>query len=639
MSSKKTKGKAFQKRMSMVSITIIVITVMSVVAYGRITQVEEQKCWSFMKESVQAVNREIDIRISDNVNILRLTSDQLVQEELLEDLEATKNRLRSMTRITMFYRIDVLYSDGTLLTPMGIREDTSSVPPYAKLAEMGTCMSQRVRDIVKDAPVLRYYIPIKKDGATQAIMIGVIDCTNLYKTINSEAFDGSAKIYLVDSADGAIIMGQAGEELGNVNILRERKLRRDYEEIDLPTEIRRLRTGAVAYEIDGETQDYFMYYTPVGLFDWELLMVVREDIAFAGLIEVKQILAIVAICEAMLLALYFFWNVHSIKIVTKSKMRAEKELLISTTLLQSIRALSSHSDTNHAIDELLEIICHFFEGDRAYLCVFDYDKDVTSEQYEYVAEGVTSEKESLQNIPLHMVNLWIRKFNENGMFYLSNIEKELKTGSETYEMLKRQKIKSLVAVPLVQEEVIIGFFGVDNPRKNYHDLSLMSSAAFFITDSLEKKEKSELLNRLSFEDSLTGLYNRNKYNQILDKYGERIVRRTGTAFFDLNGLKRMNDTYGHEAGDELIRNTAHHIGAVFAGDAFRIGGDEFTIVMIGVDRSEFEAKVQLAAQQMRDDGISIATGMAWHDGDITLTMQLQEADHRMYEDKQRYYHR
>lgn len=639
MTSKKTKGKAFQKRMSMVSITIIVITIMSVVAYGRITQVEEQKCWSFMKESAQAVNREIDIRISDNVNILRLTSDQLVQEDLLEDLEATKNRLRSMTRITMFYRIDVLYSDGTLLTPMGIREDTSSVPPYAKLAEMGTCMSQRVRDIVKDAPVLRYYIPIKQDGTTKAIMIGVIDCTSLYKTINSEAFDGNARIYLVDSADGAIIMGQAGEELGNVNILRERKLRRDYEETDLPSEIRRLRTGAVAYEIDGETQDYFMYYTPVGLFDWELLMVVREDIAFAGLIEVKQILAIVAICEAMLLALYFFWNVHSIKLVTKSKMRAEKELLISTTLLQSIRALSSHSDTNHAIDELLEIICHFFEGDRAYLCLFDYDKEVTSEQYEYVADGVTSEKDSLQNVPLRMVDLWIRKFNENGMFYLSNIEKELKTGSETYEMLKRQKIKSLVAVPLVQEEVIIGFFGVDNPRKNYHDLSLMSSAAFFITDSLEKKEKSKLLNRLSFEDSLTGLYNRNKYNQILDKYGERIVRRTGTAFFDLNGLKKMNDTYGHEAGDELIRNTAHHIGAVFAGDAFRIGGDEFTIVMIGVDQSEFEAKVQLAAQQMRDDGISIATGMAWHDGDITLTMQLQEADHRMYEDKQRYYHR
>lgn len=632
------KIKLLRKRMSMVSLTIIVITVISVFAYMQITDIEEEKCWNFMKESAQAVNNEIDIRISDNVNILKLTSDQLVQEDLLGDREATTKRLRSMTRLTMFYRIDILYSDGTLLTPMGVREDTSSVPPYAKLAEMGTYMSQRVRDIIKDEPVMRYYIPIKKEGKTIAIMIGVIDCTSLYKTFNTAAFDGNANCYLVDSGDGAFIMGQKGEKLGNVNVLRERRLRADYANADLPTEIRQLKTGAVAYEVDDEKQDYFMYYTPVGMFDWELLMVVREDIAFASLIEVKKILFLVAIFEVILLTFYFFWNIHSVKLINKSKMRAEKELLISTTLLQSIRALSSHSDTNRAIDELLEIICSFFEGDRAYICTFDYGNNTTSNKYEYAAPGVTRELERLQNVPLEMVDLWIKKFAENGMFYLSSVDKVQKNNRQTYELLRAQNIRSLVAVPLMEEDVIIGFFGVDNPRKNYHDLSLMSSAAFFITDSMEKQARNELLNRLSFEDSLTGLNNRNKYNQILDKYGDRIVGRTGTAFFDLNGLKRMNDTYGHEAGDELIRNAARHIRDTFGKDAFRIGGDEFTVVMIGVDQYEFEQKVKDTAQQMKEDDISIATGMSWHDGDMTLTIQLQEADARMYLDKQSYYH-
>ncbi len=640
MTKNKSRGKfkLFRKRMSMVSLTIIVITVMSVFAYMQITQIEEERCWVFMKESAQAINKEIEVRISDNVNILRFTSDQIVQEEILDDMDATMKRLRSMTKTTMFYRIDLLYADGTLLTPIGVRENTASVPPYAKLAELGVCMSQRVRDIVKNEPVLRYYIPVKKDGKTCAIMIGVIDCTSLYKTFNTGAFDGSADCYLVDSDDGAFIMGLKGETLGNVNILRSRKLRSDYEDIDLPTEIRKMRTGAVAYEVNGETQDYFMYYTPVGLFDWELLMVVREDIAFASLIRVKQILFLVAICEVFLLTLYFFWNIHSVKLINKSKTRAEKELLISTTLLRSIRALSSHSDTKRSIDELLEIICHYFEGDRAYICTFDYENDTTSNKYEYAAPGVSKEMERLQNVPLETVNLWIQKFTENGMFYLSNVEKVVKMNRQAYDLLRAQNIRSLVAVPLMEEDVIIGFFGVDNPRKNYHDLSLMSSAAFFITDSMEKQERNELLNRLSFEDSLTGLNNRNKYNQILDKYGDRIVRRTGTAFFDLNGLKRMNDTYGHEAGDELIRNAAKHIWNTFEGNAFRIGGDEFTVVIIGVDQYEFEQRVKDTVQQMKDDNISIATGMSWHDGDITLTMQLQEADSRMYLDKQRYYH-
>lgn len=639
MEKKKSRIKFLDKRMGMVTVTIIIIAIMSVIAYARIMAVEEEKCWNFMSESAQAVNNEISIRISDNVNILKMTSDQLIQENLLGDTEATMKRLRSMTKITMFYRVDILYPDGTLLTPMGIREDTSSVPPYAKLAELGTCMSQRVRDIVKDAPVLRYYIPIKKDGKTRAIMVGVIDCATLNKTFSTGAFDGNATCYLVDSADGAFIMGVRGQELGNVSVLKERKLRYDYANVDLPSEIRRTRTGAVAYRADGEDQDYFMYYTPVGLFDWELLMVVQEKVAFASLNRVKRILLIVAIGEAILLVLYFLWNIHSVKLITKSKMRAEKELLVSTTLLQSIRALSSHSNINHAINDLLEIICNFFAGDRAYICLFDLENETMSNKYEYAAPGVTEEMEHLQNIPMRMIELWTKRFQENGMFYLQDVDKMTKENNETYLMLKAQNVSSVVAVPLMEGDVITGFFGVDNPKKNYHDLSLMSSAAFFITDSLEKKARNELLSRLSFEDSLTGLNNRNKYNQILDKYGEKVVTRTGTAFFDLNGLKKMNDTYGHEAGDALIRNTAKHIGAVFDEDAFRIGGDEFTVVMIDVDENEFNQKVQDTITQLNADGISIAAGRAWHDGDITLTVQLQEADQKMYQDKQRYHHR
>lgn len=638
MSKHKGRGKEFRKRMSMVSVTIVVIAIMSVFAYVRIMQVEEQKCWNFMRESAQAVNHEIEIRISDNVNILRLIADQLLQEEMLDNKDTVIARLRSTTKITMFDRIDIMYPDGTFMTPIGVRRNTANVPPFSKIAEIGICMSQRVRDIVKDEPVLRYYIPVKENGKTRAIMIGVIDCSTLYKTFKTTAFEGQADCYLVDSNDGNMIMGQAGQKLGNVNELKHRTLRSDYANVDLPTEIRKNCTGAVAYESEYDAkQYYYMYYTPVGMFDWELLVVVRENIAFASLVEIKRILMYVAIVEAFLLALYFYWNVHSIKVITKSKKRAEKELLISTTLLQSIRALTSHTNMKHSIHDLLEIICNYFEGDRAYICLLDYENDTVSCQYEHTKDGVIQAKELLQNRPMQMVDIWISRFKENGEFYLSNIDKVQKYNPETYQLLKKQDIRSLVAVPLMEGDTIMGFFGVDNPGKNYQDLSLMSSAAFFITDTLEKQARNELLNRLSFEDSLTGLNNRNKYNQILDKHGNQVVLKTGTVFFDLNGLKKMNDTYGHEAGDKLIKNAAKHIGSVFGEDAFRIGGDEFTVVMIDIEKDVFTAKVEEALQQMKEAGISTSAGMAWHDGDITLTAQLQEADQKMYEDKEHFY--
>ena len=74
-----------------------------------------------------------------------------------------------------------------------------------------------------------------------------------------------------------------------------------------------------------------------------------------------------------------------------------------------------------------------------------------------------------------------------------------------------QQIESLIAVPLIENEVIIGFLGIDNPKFNYDDLSLLSSATFFILDSIERRESHSKLEKISFEDGLTGVYNRNKF--------------------------------------------------------------------------------------------------------------------------------
>ena len=73
------------------------------------------------------------------------------------------------------------------------------------------------------------------------------------------------------------------------------------------------------------------------------------------------------------------------------------------------------------------------------------------------------------------------------------------------------------------------------------------------------EEQTEILKRLSYEDLLTGVYNRNKFiEDIKDAYLADIPH-IGIAYFDLNGLKLINDLYGHNAGDELICNVASHL--------------------------------------------------------------------------------
>lgn len=101
------------------------------------------------------------------------------------------------------------------------------------------------------------------------------------------------------------------------------------------------------------------------------------------------------------------------------------------------------------------------------------------------------------------------------------------------------------------------------------------------------EEQTKQLEKLSFEDSLTGLFNRNKFNLDMQDFEKILLSRLGVAAIDLNGLKRVNDRMGHSAGDHLICRAANHIASMFAGRCYRIGGDEFVVIDSKMEEEAF----------------------------------------------------
>ena len=142
-------------------------------------------------------------------------------------------------------------------------------------------------------------------------------------------------------------------------------------------------------------------------------------------------------------------------------------------------------------------------------------------------------------------------------------------------------------------------------------------------------------------DGLTGLYNKGKFMEMK----QTLFRKQETiAVFnmDLNNLKYMNDHFGHEAGDRLIRKAAESLKRIEARNVlpFRTGGDEFLVVAIHVTREE-AGKIRqdwengLEELNRNEDGIPcvIACGFAFGEKDYNLDEVFALADRRMYEDK------
>lgn len=326
------------------------------------------------------------------------------------------------------------------------------------------------------------------------------------------------------------------------------------------------------------------------------------------------------------------WEMYQL---LKKKTEVEERLSIAETLNKCVKALSSNVDIDAAIDHLMCVINEYFKGDRSYIFEIIEDGKTLQNTYEYVSDGVEPQKENLQAVPIDVISVWMECFEKDEVYFMSNIEQE--SGGESYDMLQEQQVDRLLAVPLKQGKEIIGFLGVDNPRNHYDDPTLLSSIQYFIINSMERKEKQQQLEDLSYRDVLTGLYNRNKYINIVESYDGKNLHNVGVAYIDLNGLKKMNDMYGHEAGDDLIRRAAFAIEAVFSGRAFRVGGDEFVIAQDEVEKAEFLKKIEQIRKEMADRQVSASIGVLWKENQDDIVNMLKQADDIMYDVKKGYH--
>lgn len=315
--------------------------------------------------------------------------------------------------------------------------------------------------------------------------------------------------------------------------------------------------------------------------------------------------------------------------------KIKERLEIATILNKCIAELISGEDEDAAISNLLRIISGYFDGDRSYIVQIDEKRNVCTNTYEYAMNGVTAEKDNLQEVPMEMLDIWMDSFRKKGLYYIPDIEEE--QGQPYYETLKMQDITRLLAVPLNSDGKIIGFLGVDNPRLHYEDHTLLSSIQYFLTDSLKAKERKACLQYMSYRDMLTTLYNRNRYIQVLEGMQAKTVIKTSVAYIDINGLKRVNDLYGHEAGDRLIINTARSMLAILPENAYRVGGDEFVLICFDMDEKIFRSKVRDICDSIAAKRISVSVGVVWEESSSELETMLRRADDLMYAEKKKYY--
>lgn len=209
-------------------------------------------------------------------------------------------------------------------------------------------------------------------------------------------------------------------------------------------------------------------------------------------------------------------------------------------------------------------------------------------------------------------------------------------------------------LPLHLRDRCIGYIAIRNAvylMDNQFLFSIMNSLITGI-EQLYARTKlakmNEALAAMYHTDSMTGFYNRSGYTDYADDYYERIKaegRCIAVVYYDLDRLKDINDTFGHEAGDRAIKLTAQTIRKYSSPGAmcFRLGGDEFLVLDSFESRQELEERIHSAENELAASGsgnkvlpeLSVSAGYVITDPDSgeSLESYVNRADDLMYVSK------
>jgi len=287
---------------------------------------------------------------------------------------------------------------------------------------------------------------------------------------------------------------------------------------------------------------------------------------------------------------------------------------------------------------LLSYVGDMFSCDRV-LVLLRTPEDTYRCTDEWCGEGVKSVRDQHQELTWLDMMPWLDVVEDGRVTIIEDVSSIKESNEELYIKLNNLDSKAVIMGQLSHMGDDLGFWLVVNPAlENIQNISAIFQGIFYLVGNLYYSQGTiEQLKDIGFTDKLTGAANRNALTRDIETF--RVGAHLAILFADLNGMKEINDTEGHEAGDRLLINACDAIREVFPPDSlYRIGGDEFLVVLSDIEKYEFDQKTEMVRESFKAHEVQVAIGAVFTDNYANNFAELKsQADDLMYKDKKSSY--
>jgi diguanylate cyclase (GGDEF)-like protein len=260
-------------------------------------------------------------------------------------------------------------------------------------------------------------------------------------------------------------------------------------------------------------------------------------------------------------------------------LRRNKELTALNTISEDF---IKSKDLDKVLDAVLDHILMITEIEIGWISIFDEETGgFMLKKYRGISQDVLREQ---------IEGLWLILTSNDPVFMIDLIENP----DPRFNPLRGEGVLLYIGVPLRLEDKILGIMNLASrkPRRiEFEDIRLLSLIGNHLTLVIDKINLYEETNRLAITDGLTGIYNSRHFYKILEDEIARTDRYKNPfslIIFDIDNFKIYNDTYGHQAGDDVLQEVASIMSLMArkVDIVARYGGEEFVILLPNTDKEE-----------------------------------------------------
>jgi diguanylate cyclase (GGDEF)-like protein/PAS domain S-box-containing protein len=312
--------------------------------------------------------------------------------------------------------------------------------------------------------------------------------------------------------------------------------------------------------------------------------------------------------------------------------------LASSFLNKSFKSMEA------TVDKVLAKIARNLYVDRAYIFTFSPEKEIMKCLYSWTAGD--GEEKVIKKNKSYILTKWLsKKITSRETVLISNLDNLPVEATATRKKFSEMSIKSLLWQPMFVDGELLAMIGIDTiyKEKNWEDNHILTMDLISnITASALKRDRAEQdLLFQTFHDQLTGLYNRTFFQEEIKRLNVERQLPISLIIADINNLKLVNDIFGHDKGDELIKKVAEIFKDVCREEDVitRWGGDEFIILLpqSGIEiAKEVCARIKNKMHETNEISLPVSVALGYSvkenlEDDFYEIIKI--ADDRMYKNK------